>query len=139
MNQLTAGIRTLVDFVLRREINIQELAGLGTRTAASEAFHEDFKINIQEHGGIQRSSELIEQFLEVVGLLLCARETIQDKTLGRIRLRQSFGDNAEHDVIGDEIAGIDYGFRLSTKSTSGSDCFTQHIPRGNMRDACLAR
>ncbi len=104
--QFSAGVGACIQFLLGGEIDIQQFASQRTGAPAGQAFQQNIEIDIHEDRSIKRLAKLIEQILEIQRLYFGARKAIQDKTFCRVGLRQSFADDAKHDVVGDQLAGL---------------------------------
>ena len=128
MHQLTAGSRDGIKFFLRRKIHIQQLAGPGAGSAPGQPFYQDVEIHIHQDRRVERGLHLVQQFLKINRLLRSARESVEDKTIFGVRLRQAFTDNAQHDLVRYQVAGIHDRFRLEAESRAACHGFAQHIP-----------
>ena len=67
---------------------------------------------------------------------LCLRdgawETVEQATVGAIRLGDALFDQADDQLVGDQLAGIHDFFQLQAQGRAGLDRRTQHVTGGNL-------
>ena len=85
--------------------------------------------------GIELATAAPQHGVERLGLAQCARETIEDKTLVRVRLVQPVGNDADDDIVrhqpaaGHDILGLEADRRLRRHRGA------QHLSGGELNDA----
>ena len=73
--------------------------------------------------------------VERLGLRDRAREAVEDEALPGVRLLDALGDDADHDVVGDELARLHDGLGLEADRRAGRDGRAQHVAGRELRDA----
>ena len=80
----------------------------------------------------QNTDAMKMQFVEIQRLLRRARKPIENKAVRCVRLCESLADDAEHDVVGDEIARVHDALGLLAEARAGGHGFAQHIAGRNL-------
>ena len=122
-------------FLLRLHIlNVIGSAAFGANATSADATNEFavFDHNVDDHGNLSVNfrAHLFQSFC----LNQRARETVEKIAIGTVRARKSLADQADRDVIRNQVSTFDDGFRLQSERSALGDGFTEHIASGDMRD-----
>ncbi len=74
-----------------------------------------------------------EHLIERAGLLERAREAVEHESLRRVRLCQALADDADHDLVGDQLARIHERFAAAPSSVPAFDGGTQDVAGRDVR------
>ncbi len=61
-------------------------------------------------------------------------EAVQQEAVGAIRLRDTFFDQADDDVVGDELTCVHHGLGLEAQLGARLDRRTQHVAGGDLQE-----
>ena len=139
MVQRRATAVTLIVEARRRSIDIVGGAAVLTGAASREALHEHVEIHVHEYGAVQRLIEVAQHTVQGLGLGDVTREAVEDETLPGIVGAQALANDAQHDVVGDQLARIHSRPGLQPQGRTGRQRRPQQIAGGDMRDAVFLR
>src|SRR5690606_29945630 len=82
-------------------------------------------------------AERIELALEILRLRSVAGIAVEHETRRGIRFREPFLDHAEHDLVGNELAGIHRRFRAAAELRAVGNGLTQQVAGRYLHPALL--
>ncbi|MFO1295029.1 MAG: hypothetical protein U1F25_00070 [Rubrivivax sp.] len=96
--------------------------------------HQLGTVDLEQHDGVQRLSHGLQHAAQGLGLRLVAREAIENESLLRIRFREPVADDAEDDLVDDQLPGV-HG-RLGPQAVLGTALHgrAQQVPGGDLRN-----
>ncbi len=92
-------------------------------------------LDVHQHHGIDRLAQVGEQHVECAGLGDVARIAVEDEALGGVGTAEPLADQAEHDVVRHERAGIHRRLGLLAEFGAAGHGVAQQVARGHLRDA----
>ena len=116
-------------------MDVEYAAALGATAATCNAACEFGVIDLHQHDACQRLTDLGQQLLERRRLHQVARKAIKDKTLGSIRLSKALANNAQHDRVIDQLAGLHDLAGHDTQRRAARHGRAQQIAGGYLRNA----
>ncbi len=135
--QRTAALVALAVDLRRRRVDVVHLAADFAGAAAGKTLDQAVEIDVHENRGVHRLAEAHQHLVQRLGLRNVAREAVHDETVLRIRLLQALADDAEHDLVGDQLARVHRGLGLLAQLGAGSQRLAEQVARGNLGDAVL--
>ena len=78
-----------------------------------------------------------ENLVQGFGLGRVAREPVEDEAGLAVGLFDALFDEAEHDLVGHESAGVHDHFRFLAERRTVGHCFAEDIPRGDLGNLVL--
>ena len=129
-HQILAGHVILAFHFRRVEHHVVGTAGAGVHAATAHALddlfvrHREFQHEVHHHTGILHGLRLGNG----------AGEAVQQEAVGAIRLRDTFFDQADDDVVGDELTCVHHGLGLEAQLGARLDRRTQHVAGGDLRN-----
>ncbi len=116
-------------------MDVEDLAAAAAGSSACQPLEEHIEIHVHEDSGIQRRLHLGQQTIQRFGLRNIARKSVQDKTAGSIRLNQPLANDAQHDVVSDQLAVVHGRLRLQTEIGAPGYRVAEKIAGGDLRVA----
>ncbi len=74
-----------------------------------------------------------ERLLERVGLLLVAREAVEQEAVARVAVADALGDHADDHLVGHELAGVHVALGLAPELGALGDLRAQDVAGGDVR------
>ena len=102
--------------------------------AILDALDQNSFVNLQLDDGIERHVARGQQLIERLRLRNGARETVEHKTVLRIRLADTIGDDRDHDFIGHELPGFHKALRAQPHFGARCHRCPQHIAGRKLND-----
>ena len=102
--------------------------------AATRHAFDDFGVG---HVDLKHEVERDAGFEERFGLRNRAGEAVEEEAVLAVGLSETFLDETDNDVVGNELALIHHGLGGKPERGAGLDGGAQHVPRGNLRNAEL--
>ena len=96
-----------------------------------------FRVDLQFDRGIERQALAGQHLVERLGLLHGARKAVEDETVLRVGLVDAVIDDADHDLVGDERAGLHHRLGLQPDRRLRLDGGAQHVAGRELRNAVL--
>ncbi len=129
-HQIFAGHVVLAFHFRRVEHHVVGTAGTGVNATTAHALddlfvrHVEFQYEIHGNTGVLHGLRLGNG----------ARETVQQEAVGAIRLGNTLFDQADDDVVRDELTCVHHGFGLEAQLGARLDRGTQHVAGGDLRN-----
>ncbi len=135
--QVASAFVAAVIQLRRRRVDVVDLPAGGAGTTPGQALHEDIEVHIDKDGGLERHAHRLQHGVEGFGLGNVAGKSVEDEPVVGVRFGEAFADDAEDDLIADQLARI-HGF-LGPQSEGGACCHRrpQQITRGDLWDLVL--
>src|SRR5262249_48748694 len=123
---------------LRIVVGAQRLAArLRVGDALLDALEQALLVHLELDHGIEREALLLEQAVERVGLRHRAREAVKDEALARIGLVDPVGHDADHDLVGHQLAAGHDLLGAPADRRAGIDRGAQHVAGRKLRQTVL--
>ena len=108
-------------------MDVEYAAALLAAAAAGDALYDFGVIDLEQHHRIERLAEARQQARERPCLGEVAWETVENEAALGIAFGQPFAKNAEHDLIGHQLAGIHGRFGPQTVLGAARDRAAQQV------------
>jgi hypothetical protein len=118
-------------------VDIEHLAALRARAPPGQPLEQRLRIDVHQHDGVDRLAELGEQLVEGAGLGHVARIAVEDEALRGVGPADPLADQAEHDLVGNELAGIHRGLGALAELGAAGHRITQQVAGGHLGDALV--
>ena len=128
---------TLVATILqlgRREVDVVHLVAILAGAPTGEALHENLEVHVDEQGQVQGLVQLGEQLVESLGLGDVAGKTVEDEAALGVGLAETLSDHRQHDVVGDQLAGVHGRLGLNTELSTVTDLRAEQVTGGDLRN-----
>ena len=103
---------------------------------AGDAVEHDLAWDVEVDHEVERVA--VEDPLELLGLGQRAREAVEHEAVARAdRRRRALLDDADHDLVGDELAGVHVALGLEPERGALRDRGAEHVARREVRDAVV--
>jgi hypothetical protein len=135
LHELSAQGETLLDFLPRREVDVQQSSGLRARPASRQPLHQHVEADIHQNGCIERDAEALEDALEIFCLATIAGIAVQNEPLAGIVEGKPFLDHAENDAVRYELTRVHSRFGLDSERTIRGDGTAQQVPGRHLGNA----
>src|SRR5690606_28531264 len=100
---------------------------------AGKALDQAVQVDVHQDGGVQRLAEADQHLVQGLRLRDVAREAVHDEAVLRVRALEALADDAEHDLVGDQLAGVHRGLGLPAQRRAGGQRLAQQVAGGNLR------
>jgi hypothetical protein len=92
-------------------------------------------VDFEQHHGIERRSDGRQHDRERFGLSQVARKAVQNESVCGITLGQAFANDSQHDLVGNEVAGVHGGLGAPAVLGPAGQSAAQQIAGGDLGDA----
>jgi hypothetical protein len=129
------AIRAAIARARRIGFDVKHAATAAAAAPARQAPQQDLRSDLHQHDRIERYAEGRELGREAIGLGDGAREAIEDEAAGGVGPCQTLADDAQHDVVGDQLAGVHDDFRRAAECRACGHGLTQQVTGRHLRHA----
>src|SRR3954453_4229563 len=125
----------VADLVVLRRV-VLEVVGVAVRAhaPAREPLHDVVLGHVDEERGREPAVDLPQRLVERLGLLVGAREAVEEEAVLGVRLGEPVEDHADDDLVGDEVAAVHVLLGLLAEVRLLLDRLAQHVPRRDVRE-----
>ena len=88
---------------------------------------------------VDRALELAQQHVERLSLRHRAREAVEDEARDRVAAREPVADQVDHQLVVDELAGVEHRLQLAAERRLELAHLAQHVAGRDVRDAVGGR
>src|SRR5690606_9071473 len=131
--QRAAALVALVIDARRRGVDVVHLPADLAGAPAGKALDQAVQVDVHQDGGVQRLAEADQHLVQGLRLRDVAREAVHDEAVLRVRALEALADDAEHDLVGDQLAGVKRGLGLPAQARAGGQRLAQQVAGGNLR------
>ena len=103
--------------------------------AARHAADELVAVDVDQDGGRDLLRAVGERIVERLGLHRGPREAVEDDAVPRVRAAEPLQQQADDDLVGDELPRVHVATRIHTQGGPIADGSTEQVPGGDHRDA----
>ncbi len=90
-----------------------------------------------QHDGVDRLTQAVEHRRQRLRLRDVARKAVEDETVRGVGPRQALADQGEHQVVGDQLAGVHRRLGPEAQLGAARNRIAQQIAGGNLGHAAL--
>src|SRR3954468_14211374 len=90
--------------------------------------------HVDEQRGREPAVDLLQRLVERLGLLVGAREAVEQEAVAGVRVVQAVQDHADDDLVRDEIAAVHVLLRLFPEVRALLDGLAQHVAGRDVRE-----
>ena len=92
-------------------------------------------VDVEQHDRVDRLAEFTSSAASPSACDDRARKSVEDESARGIGPREPLADDAEHDVVGDELARVHHDFGGAAELRAGRDRFAQQVAGRHLRHA----
>ena len=119
------------------EYTLNTLPQSGQRPTTGQAHHQRLFVDLHQHDRVDRLAEVGQQLVERTRLRDVARIAVEDEALRGVRAAEPLADQAEHDVVGHQLAGVHRRLGALAEFGAARDGVAQQVAGRNLGDALL--